>query len=157
MNPSHTPIITPFLYTMSILTKAECITAKPFAKVPGLLDLPPIEHAPPSISNVSSFQGDLEGEVDLSEGCLINKAIKYTHQLMHWVNPVWDKSDDTNAIVRNFKAFIGVLTLYLTILLQQFLLSRELCIVSYCRGFTLDDPCNLTYCKSNSCINHKPI
>jgi hypothetical protein len=93
---------------MSLFTKSERITVKPLAKVPTLLDLPHIERAPPSISDVSSFRG-VGGAVDLSEGCFISKATKYTHRLMHWVNVVRDKSRDTDAgvIVRN--SFMGVL------------------------------------------------
>ena len=46
------------------------ISVKPFAKVPALGDLPEIQPAEGSVSNVSSTRG-IDGSVDLAEGCLI--------------------------------------------------------------------------------------
>ncbi|KAF5373473.1 hypothetical protein D9615_009468 [Tricholomella constricta] len=91
--------------------------------VPALLDLPVIQRTPASVSNISSSPG-LDGGVDLSEGCLITKAIKYTHQLAHWVNAVPDKFADCRLI--------------------EEVISRDLRIVPD-ENFTLDDPCNLAY------------
>jgi len=81
-----------------MLTKEARISVKPFARVPALLDLPVIQRAPASVFDVSSSRGSTGG-VDLSEGCLITKAIKYTHQLVHWVNAVQNKSADSRLIV----------------------------------------------------------
>jgi hypothetical protein len=61
------------------------ITVKAFASVPTLADLPEIQQQPGSVSNISSFQGT-GGGIDLGEGCILTKSVKYTHQLAHWVN-----------------------------------------------------------------------
>jgi len=70
---------------MSLLTREGRITVRAFAAVPTLVDLPEIQQAPGSVSNVSSFRG-AGGRVDLAEGCILTKSVKYTHQLVHWVN-----------------------------------------------------------------------
>ncbi|KAK2464686.1 hypothetical protein APHAL10511_003262 [Amanita phalloides] len=108
---------------MSLLTKKDRISVKPFARIPALLDLPPIQRASASVSNVSSFR-ETGGGVDLSEGCLLTKSVKYTHQLAHWVNAVRDKSADPSSI--------------------EEVISRQLRIVPS-ENFTLNDPCNLAY------------
>ena len=72
---------------MSPLSRQGRISVKPFASVPPLGDLPPIQRAQASVSNVSSHRG-VEDGVDLSEGCFVTKTLKYTHQLSHWVNAV---------------------------------------------------------------------
>ena len=66
---------------MSLLTKSGHISVKPFAKVPALGDLPEIQPAEGSVSNVSARRGT-DGGVDLAEGCIITKSVKYTHQLL---------------------------------------------------------------------------
>jgi hypothetical protein len=81
-----------------MLTGEDRISVKPFARVPALLDLPAIQRTPASVSNVSSSR-ESTGGVDLAEGCLITKAIKYTHQLVHWVNAVRNESEDCHLIV----------------------------------------------------------
>jgi hypothetical protein len=58
---------------------------KPFAKVPALSDLPEIQPAEGSVSNVSSRHGTYGG-IDLAEGCKIMRSIKYTHKLILWVD-----------------------------------------------------------------------
>jgi hypothetical protein len=73
---------------MSLLTKSGRISVKPFAKVPALGDLPEIQPAEGSVSNVSSRHGS-DGGVDFAEiarSCVITRSIKYTHQLIHWVD-----------------------------------------------------------------------
>ena|SRR5271170_5047741 len=72
---------------MSLLTPSGQISVKPFANVPALGDLPAIRRARGSVSGVSSRRG-IDGGVDLAEGCMITKSIKYTHQLAHWVNAI---------------------------------------------------------------------
>ena len=72
---------------MSLVTPQGRITVKPFAAVPALLNLDEIQRQPRSVSQISSFQGDNDG-VDLAEGCMLTKSVKYTHQLAHWVNAV---------------------------------------------------------------------
>jgi hypothetical protein len=79
------PQPTDILFTMSLLTREGRITVKAFASVPALADLPEIQQEPGSVSNISSFQGT-SGYIDLAEGCILTKSIKYTHQLTHWVN-----------------------------------------------------------------------
>src|ERR1700722_5129773 len=82
--------------TMSLRTKSGRITVKPFARVPALRGLPEIKRAGGSVSSVSSRHG-IDGGVDLAEGCLITRSIKYTHRLAHWVNAV--RSGDSTGIV----------------------------------------------------------
>lgn len=81
---------------MSLLTQSGHISVKPFAKVPALGDLPEIQPAEGSVSNVSPRPG-INGGVDLAEGCIITRSIKYTHQLAHWVNAV--RNGDPTEIV----------------------------------------------------------
>ena len=50
--------------TMSFLTQSGQISVKPFAKVPALGDLPEIQPAKGSVSNVSSRHG-IDGGVDI--------------------------------------------------------------------------------------------
>jgi hypothetical protein len=55
-----------------------------FCKGPTSINLLGILPAHASVSNVSSnSSGVQEGGVDLSEGCLVTKSLKYTHQLIH--------------------------------------------------------------------------
>ncbi len=72
---------------MSLLTPEGRITVRPFAWVPPLADLHEIQQEPCSISDVSSVSVT-DGCIDLAEGCMLTKSINYTHQLIHWVNPV---------------------------------------------------------------------
>jgi hypothetical protein len=72
---------------MSLVTDQRRITVKKFAAVPALLDLDEIQRQPASVSRVSSFRGANDG-VDLDEGCMLTKSVKYTHQLARWVNAV---------------------------------------------------------------------
>jgi len=73
------------------------------------------------------------GSVNLEEGCLITKSVKYAHQLAHMVNAV--RSGDPQPIVsQRFQEI-------------QDLLELDLRVIPYAR-FTLDDPCNLTLRKS---------
>lgn len=81
---------------MSLLTKDGRLSVKPFAVVPALLDLPEIHRQPASVSNVSS-RSSVSGGVDLEEGCLITKSVKYTHQVAYLVNVV--RSGDPVPIV----------------------------------------------------------
>jgi hypothetical protein len=84
---------------MSLLTKHGRISAKPFAKVPPLGDLPGISPARASVSNITSNRGVEEEGVDLSEGCLVTKSLKYTHQLAQWVDTV-RHGDPTEVVSR---------------------------------------------------------
>lgn len=82
-------------FRMSLVKKDGRISVKQFAVVPPLLDLPAIQRDPASAS-VSSFQGP-EGGVDLAEGCIVTKFVRYTHQLAHMVNAV--RSGDSGDVV----------------------------------------------------------
>jgi len=122
---------------MSLLTKDGRLSVKPFAAVPALLDLPEIHRQPASVSNASS-RSSARGGVDLEEGCLITKSVKYTHQVAYLVNevrfgdpvPIVSEKfqEDSTASVENFP-------------LQEDLINF-LNIVPYAE-FTLNDPCNL--------------
>jgi hypothetical protein len=74
---------------MSMLTREGRITVRAFAfaAVPALADLPEIEQEPGSVSNLSSLRG-AACRVDLAEGCILTKSVKYTHQPIYWVNAV---------------------------------------------------------------------
>jgi hypothetical protein len=84
---------------MSLLSRHGRLTVKPFAKVPPLDSLPAIYRALPSVSNVSSRRG-IEDSVDLAEGCLVTKTIKYTHQLVHWVSAVRHEDPEPIASIK---------------------------------------------------------
>jgi hypothetical protein len=131
---------------MSLLTKEYRLSVKSFAAVPALLDLPEIQRETASVSNVYSRHSRLSsmrGSVDLKEGCLITKSVKYTHQLAHMVNAVC--SGDPQPIVSQSskRSYRRVLKLFS---LQEDLIG-ELKVIPYAR-FTLDDPCNLVLRKS---------
>jgi hypothetical protein len=81
---------------MSLVTRQGCITVKKFAAVPALLDLDEIQRQPASVSQVSSFRG-ADDVVDLAEGCMLTKSVKYTHQLAHWINAV--RGGDSSEVV----------------------------------------------------------
>ena len=81
---------------MSLVTAQGRITVKKFAAAPALLELDEIPRQPASVSQVSSFRGTNDG-VDLAEGCMLTKSVKYTHQLVHWVNAVLD--EDPSGVV----------------------------------------------------------
>jgi hypothetical protein len=88
-------------FRMSLVTNEHRITVKKFAAVPALLDLPEIQRLPGSVSRASSWRGEGDG-VDLAEGCLLTKTVKYTHQLAHWVNAVRD-GDPTEVVRRTHR------------------------------------------------------
>ena len=81
---------------MSIISKDHRLSVKRFAAVPAVLDLPEIQREPASVSNVSSLSS-MRGNVDLEEGCLITKSVKYAHQLTHMVHAV--RSGDPQPVV----------------------------------------------------------
>src|SRR5258707_2117088 len=93
----------------TLLTKRGHITAKPFAKVPALGDLPEIQPARATVSGVSSRCG-VEDGVDLAEGCIVTKTIKDTHQLVHWVNAV--RSGDPKDVVSEVPTRSDLLSLF---------------------------------------------
>jgi hypothetical protein len=82
---------------MSLLTVEYCLSVKPFAAVPELLNIPEIICRPATVSNVSRFLSKLSGSVNLKEGCLITQSVKYAHQLAYMVNAV--RSGDPEPIV----------------------------------------------------------
>ncbi|KAF8899777.1 hypothetical protein CPB84DRAFT_1680960 [Gymnopilus junonius] len=101
------------------------LSVKAFAKVPAVLDLPEILRDPASASNVSSRHESIRNGVDLSEGCMLTKSVKYSHQLAHFVNAV--NRGDPGPIVE--------------------VLKLDLKIIPY-EPFTLEDPCNCAYLES---------
>ncbi|KIM84707.1 hypothetical protein PILCRDRAFT_393899 [Piloderma croceum F 1598] len=107
------------------LTRDGRVSVKPFASVPSLpvANLPSIQRAQASVSNLSSPRG-VEGGVDLVEGCLVTKIIKYTHQLTHWVNAV--RNEDPEPVEDLFEEVLRVTPAV----------------------FTLDQPCNLAFLES---------
>jgi hypothetical protein len=92
---------------MALLTtqKPERITIKAFPRVTELLDddLPLTER--PNPSKVLPFGG-----VSVSEGCLVTKGVKYTHEFTRWI----EKSDDTSVIVSFISVYAcGALNTYI--------------------------------------------
>ena len=77
-----------FAPPMSLPTKAGRLSVKNFARVPQLLALPDIERTSASVAASSRPERETEGVVELSDGCCVTKSIKYTHQLVHFVNAV---------------------------------------------------------------------
>jgi hypothetical protein len=81
---------------MSLLTPERPITVKPFSVVPALAGLPEIEQEPGSLAAHNTSSRRVAGNgVDLAEGCIVTKSIKYTHRLTHWVSAV--RLDPTKA------------------------------------------------------------
>ena len=70
---------------MSLITAEYHLSVKPFAAVPALLNLPEIICGPATVSNVSCFSSMRSSSVNLMEGCLTTKSVKYAHQLAHIV------------------------------------------------------------------------
>ena len=99
--------------TMSLLTKEGHLSVKTCAFVPAVLNLPEIKRAPRSVSNVSlrsSHRGP-GGGVDLTEGCMLTKSVKYTHQLSHLISAV-RKGDPQPVVSRKFaRTYPHLLTL----------------------------------------------
>jgi hypothetical protein len=138
----------------SLLTKEHRLTAKQFASVPALLDLPEIQRVPASVSNVSSrlSSSGRYGNIELQEGCLITKSVKYTHQLAHMVNAV-HSVDPQPVVGQSSKILQQVLKLFSS---QHDILELDLGVIPYAE-FTLDDPCNLALCKSERRVPERLI
>lgn len=85
---------------MSLLTSQGRISVNPFARVPPLGGLPGITPAPASV-DISSRRG-VEDGVDLSEGCLVTKTLKYTHEKTHWISAI-RQGDPTQVVSMEFK------------------------------------------------------
>ena len=105
-----------FIHNVAVdmLTKEGHLSVKPCAFVPAVLNLPEIKRAPRSVSNVSlpsSHRGP-GGGVDLTEGCMLTKSVKYTHQLSHFISAI-HKGDPQPAVSRKFtRTYPQLLTLH---------------------------------------------
>ena len=97
---SYAPQPSLLRFAMSLVTKENRISARPFAAVPPLLDLPALTRPDPSVSSVSSFQGACP-KVDPDEGCLLTKTVKYTHQLTRMVDAAHSE-DSTSVVSRRY-------------------------------------------------------
>jgi hypothetical protein len=139
--PKTNNILIPDVRPMSLVTRNGRISVKPFTKVPPLVNLPGILPTHASVSNVSSNSRVQEGGVDLSEGCLVTKSLKYTHQLIHWINAI-RTGDPTEVVSRHKPSDTDADAFFIKKTLLQ-----TLHIVPY-PDFTLDDPCNLALRKS---------
>lgn len=93
---------------MALVTQQGRFTDKNFAAVPPLLDHPAIQRSP-AVSNISSLRGP-DGGVDLAEGCLVTKTVKYTHQLAHWINAV-PNGDPTDVVSTLYMRIVATETL----------------------------------------------
>jgi len=124
-----------------MFTREGRITLKTFASVPTLADLPEIKQQLGSVSDVSSLRGADNYGIDLAEGCVLTKSVKYTHQLVHWVHPV--HSGDPREVVS--RKLIGAYSpQLLNYLLQEHFIEFDLGIIPF-EYFSLDDSCNLAY------------
>ena len=94
---------------MSLVTKQNRISAKPFAAVPPLLNLPAITRVDASVSDGSPFQG-AGGGIDLAEGCLLTKSVKYTHQPARMVDAA--RSGDFATVVSGTIVRVNSLSLF---------------------------------------------
>jgi hypothetical protein len=126
---------------MSLVAKGNRISVKQFAAVPALLELPAVVRPDALVSNVSSIQG-AGGKVNLVEGCLLTKSIKYTHQLAHMVNAA-HSGDSTLVVSENV-----ISTNSPNHFSFQEAVVNHLSIIPYLPHFAVDCPCNLVYCKS---------
>ena len=90
---------------MALLTDEGRFTVGPFARVPAMLDLPEIPPRPSNtVPNTTPSQDAASRHsVDLTEGCMLTKSIRYTHQLAHWVNAVRGQGRDPSEVVGHKK------------------------------------------------------
>ncbi|RDB27894.1 hypothetical protein Hypma_002215 [Hypsizygus marmoreus] len=112
---------------MSLITKQNRISVKPFATLPPLLEIPAISPPTPSVSvsDVSSRWGaETAPGVDLAEGCLLTKAVKYTHRIVSWVDCAC--SGDSR-------------------LIEELIDELGICHLA---EFKIDKPCNLSFLES---------
>jgi len=103
LNQSRTLSQPLLILITSMVTKNNRISVKQFATVPAFAGLPAITRSAPSVSGVSSFQGPEDGGVDLNEGCMVTKVIKYTHQLVQFVNAV--RGEDPSIVVSRLSSW----------------------------------------------------
>lgn len=129
---------------MSPISSRGRLSVRPFASVPSLADLPPIQRAQASVSDASSLPG-VEGCIDLSEGCFVTKTTKYIHLLTHWVDATRDEDIE---LVVCFNLIEGSWFLTDSLFLQQDFVDEVLCITV--AEFTLDTPCYLVFRKFGS-------
>ena len=91
-------------FTMSVLTSDGRITyVGEFSSVAALENLPVIHQHPNSSPSIS------RSSVNLAEGCLLTKSVKYAHQLAHWVNAVRD-GDPGDIVSTNLKLIGDTIT-----------------------------------------------
>src|SRR6202042_2939583 len=90
------------LHLETTVRKDDSILVKPFTSVPAVLNLPAIQQVQTSVSNPLSCEEDF-GYIDLEEGCLVTKCVKYTHKLVYWIDAV--ESGDPSIIVSEL--FLG--------------------------------------------------
>ncbi|KAH9975300.1 hypothetical protein BGW80DRAFT_1296329 [Lactifluus volemus] len=99
---------------MSLITKQDRISVRQFAAVPSLVGLPEITRSARSLST----------SIELEEGCMVTKLVKYTHRVVYFVKNACDGDPgDVENII------------------------KDLAIVPF-TNFTLDKPCNLAFLES---------
>jgi len=123
---------------MSFLTKDNRISVKKFAAVPALAGLPAIMRSAPSVSGVSSCPGPKDSDVDLKEGCMVTKVIKYSHRLVQFVNAV--RGEDPSVVVSSCP--LGNVCLLDEPPQKEII--DDLAITPH-EEFTLNNPCNLAF------------
>ncbi len=90
---------------MSFVTKDQRVSVNRFAKVPALekFNLPAIlRDDSSSVRDASPLEGPVpvNQQMDLTEGCLVTKTVRLSHQLAHWVNTTRERSGNPDAVVR---------------------------------------------------------
>jgi hypothetical protein len=132
---------------MSLVTKDNRISVKQFAAIPALAGLPAITRSAPSVSGVSSFQGPEDSGVNLNEGCMVTKVIKYTHQLGQFVNAV--RGEDPSIVVSRLSSQKWLPGLIAE--LPQEKIIDDLAITGL-EDFTLNHRSNLAFCEFKRCV-----
>ncbi|KAM6495239.1 hypothetical protein JOM56_009862 [Amanita muscaria] len=112
---------------MALLNTDDRISVKKFASIPALihLGLPEVKREPISLSGASSRSSAGSSEhydIALEEGCMITKSVRYTHEVIHWVN-VAHSSDPAPVVT---------------------MIDQGLRMLPY-TAFTLDDECNIAF------------
>jgi hypothetical protein len=74
---------------MSLITKQDRISVRQFAAVPALVGLPEITRSARFLST----------SIELEEGCMVTKLVKYTHRVVYFVNNA-RKGDPSDVVSR---------------------------------------------------------
>jgi hypothetical protein len=128
---------------MSLITKQDRISVRQFAPVPALVGLPEITRSAQPLSTSTSLQGpecELEVDLELEEGCMVTKLVKYTHRVVYFIKNT-SKGDPVEVVSR-----LSARKCCLAAESPQENIIKDLDIVPFV-NFALDQPCNLAFRK----------